>query len=90
MQRTGEPILELISPDSPESPAGKWIERIQGGPYHLCYKVSKLEKTLRTLRECGFVIAMKPVPAVAFAMQRVAFVWSKVTGLMELLEEQKE
>ena len=34
MQRTHEPLVELIAPGSPDSPAAKWLQRIAVGPYH--------------------------------------------------------
>ena len=38
------------------------------------------------MKEHGFSVIMNPVPAVAFDNRRVAFLWSVLTGLVELVE----
>ena len=87
MQHTGhEPLVELVCPETRESPAAKWVQRIQAGPYHLCYEAANLESAVEFLRKQHHFPVLGPVPAVAFEMRRVAFLWSPNTGLLELLE----
>lgn len=86
MQRTHEPLVELIAPDSAESPAASWIQRIEVGPYHTCYEVDDLEATVAFLRGHHLLPVIRPVPAVAFNMRRIVFLWGKNSGLLELLE----
>ena len=86
MQRAPEPLIELIAPDSPESPAASWIQRIAVGPYHTCYEVDDLETMVAFLRRHRLVPVIKPVPAVAFNMRRIVFLWGESSGLLELLE----
>jgi len=86
MQRVHEPLIELIAPDSPDSPAASWIQRIAVGPYHTCYEVDDLEATVTFLRRHHLFPVIRPVPAVAFNMRRIVFLWGKSSGLMELLE----
>jgi methylmalonyl-CoA/ethylmalonyl-CoA epimerase len=86
MQKTHEPLIELIAPDSPESPAASWIQRITAGPYHTCYEVDDLEAVVAFLRYHRLFPVIKPVPAVAFNMRRVVFLWGESSGLLELLE----
>jgi catechol 2,3-dioxygenase-like lactoylglutathione lyase family enzyme len=38
MQRAHEPLVELIEPASPDSPAASWIQRVVVGPYHTCMR----------------------------------------------------
>lgn len=86
MQRPGEPLIELISPTSEQSPAWKWLQRITAGTYHICYQTPSLDETIPFMKEHGFSVIMNPVPAVAFDNRRVAFLWSVLTGLVELVE----
>lgn len=86
MQKAHEPLVELIEPDSPESPAASWIQRITVGPYHTCYEVDDLEAMVAFLRRHRLFPVIKPVPAVAFNMRRVVFLWGESSGLLELLE----
>jgi methylmalonyl-CoA/ethylmalonyl-CoA epimerase len=86
MERAGELMIELIAPEHQESPAHKWLDRIKAGTYHICYEVPSLGDATRALRKLGFAIIMDPVPAVAFDHRRVVFLWSALTGLIELVE----
>jgi catechol 2,3-dioxygenase-like lactoylglutathione lyase family enzyme len=86
MQREHEPIIELISPDGPESPAASWVQRIQAGPYHTGYEVDDVEAAIAFLRHQRLFPVLGPVPAVAFNMQRVVFLWGSKCGLIELLD----
>jgi methylmalonyl-CoA/ethylmalonyl-CoA epimerase len=86
LHRAHEPLIELIAPDSPESPAASWIQRIEVGPYHTCYEVDDLEATVAFLRCQHLFPVIRPVPAVAFNMRRIVFLWGKNSGLLELLE----
>jgi methylmalonyl-CoA/ethylmalonyl-CoA epimerase len=86
MQRAHEPLVELIAPDSSDSPAARWIQRIVVGPYHMCYEVDDLEDIMALLRRHRLFPLIKPVPAVAFNMRRIVFLWGESSGLLELLE----
>jgi len=79
--------IELISPNSPNSPASKWIERIQAGAYHVCFQVKSLHEATDFFKKNGFLLLNKQVPAVAFEGKNIVFLWSKVTGLVELIEK---
>jgi methylmalonyl-CoA/ethylmalonyl-CoA epimerase len=85
MRRDQEPIIELIAPTNSESPAASWVQRIQAGPYHTCYEVDELETVMAVLRRQGLFRTLGPIPAVAFNMRRVVFLWGARTGLIELL-----
>ena len=86
MQREGEPLIELIAPAGEQSPAWKWLERITAGAYHICYEAPSLDEAIPFMKERGFSVIMKPVPAIAFENRRVTFLWSTLTGLVELVE----
>src|SRR5438093_13752003 len=90
MNRTGEPMIELIGPEQERSPAHQWLQRIKAGTYHICYEVPSLGSAIRFMRERGFAPVLDPVPAIAFDNRQVAFVWSPLTGLVELVESVRE
>lgn len=86
LDRQHAPMIELIHPIATDSPASGWLKRIQGGPYHTCFQVTNLDEALKRLRAERLVVAAPPAPAVAFAMRLVCFLWSRKSGLIELLE----
>jgi methylmalonyl-CoA/ethylmalonyl-CoA epimerase len=89
LERAEGPIVELIHPQGPDSPAAGWLKRIQCGPYHLCYEVPSLPDAMGRLRAEGLVAVTQTAPAVAFGMRLVCFLWSSKSGLIELLEAQQ-
>jgi len=86
MKAEASPLVEIICPESDDSPAAGWVRRIQAGPYHTCYEVPDIHVCIARFRKSGFWLLSEPVPAVAFAMRQVAFLWSPTIGLLELLE----
>ena len=86
MRRAGDPLIELIAPDGSDSTAASWIGRIMAGPYHTCYEVENIDRAIGWLAHRRFAKTFGPVPATAFSMRRVAFLWGAQSGLVELLE----
>ncbi|MHC4075031.1 MAG: VOC family protein [Planctomycetota bacterium] len=84
------PIIELIEPKTVDSPAAGWVKRVKAGPYHTCYVVDDIKEAVKELRLKKITPVSKIVPAVAFSMRRVVFLWGTVCGLIELLEETTE
>jgi len=84
--RPGEPLVELIAPADPSSPAAGWLKRLRAGAYHTCYEVADLPAAVDRLRALEFAALTEPTPAVAFAGRRVVFLWSALAGLLELVE----
>jgi methylmalonyl-CoA/ethylmalonyl-CoA epimerase len=77
--------IELIEPISEKSPITKTLDKGQS-LYHLCFRVPDIKKALETSRKHGFHSIARPVPAKAFNDNKVAWVFSKVYGLFELIE----
>ena len=59
-------------------------------PYHICYEVPDIEKTIDILKKRRFILTDGLKPAVAFDNRRVAFLLNRNTGLIELLEKKDE
>jgi methylmalonyl-CoA/ethylmalonyl-CoA epimerase len=86
MIRTGPGAgIELISPNGPDSPIASAFKN-GGGMHHICYEVDDIEATLEEMRSAGMVPVSPPTPATLFDGLRVAFMYSKLGGLVELVE----
>ena len=80
----GAPV-ELVEPLDEKSPVTAGLKKGQK-LLHLCFKVSDMDAAIKTGRENGFHLFAKPVPAVAFKGRRIAWLYSKDYGLVELVE----
>jgi methylmalonyl-CoA/ethylmalonyl-CoA epimerase len=83
---TGTAVLvELVEPAADDSPVLNFLTKQGPGLHHLCYEADDLDAECARMREQGGIITCAPVPAVAFAGRRIAFVFRR-EGLIELLE----
>lgn len=78
--------IELIAPVSERSVVADLSKKIGVSPYHLCYYSDNIEEDMNLLREKGFVPAGEPLPAPALNGQRVVFMVSRHSGMLELYE----
>ena len=90
-KESGE-LIELVSPTSDKSPVSHTLSANKNvpAPYHICYEVRNLEKTVEILKGRKYVLTDGAKPAVAFDERRVAFMLSRDAGLIELLEVEKK
>jgi len=84
-RRAGDPLWELVEPADENSPVHSFASK-GGGLHHVCYVVENLDKTLIEVRSLGAIIARPPMPAVAFAGRRIAWIYTKSRLLIEYLE----
>jgi methylmalonyl-CoA/ethylmalonyl-CoA epimerase len=77
--------VELIEPLGARSPIDANLQKGQS-LVHLCYRVANLEEALSRLREEGLHRIARPAPAPAFDNRRIAWVFSRTLGLIELVE----
>lgn len=87
MRRLGLPLVELVEPAGDDSPVSSVLRRSGAGPYHVCYSVPDLDKSISQLREAGALQLGRPVPAPAISGSRICFMYSRDAGLFELVEE---
>jgi FkbH-like protein len=78
--------IELVAPADEESPSFNKLETQGELPYHLCYRVTSIERFLDKIRNIDYKLVTPPKPAILFHQQRVAFIMIKKVGLIELLE----
>ena len=81
----GESRIELVQPDSPDSPVAKFIEQRGPGLQHLCLEVDDIDAEVARLKAAG-VRLINETPVAGAHGHRVAFVHPKSTGgvLLEL------
>ena len=86
LDKADAPRLELLEPLDDQSPVARTLANAGVTPYHLCYEVADIEETIQSLRGERFLLVSGPVPACAMDNKRVAFMFQKNTGLIELVE----
>jgi len=78
--------IELVEPLNKSSPVTKILEKGQS-IYHICFKVQNIQVAIELARKNGFHCIAKPAPAKAFKDKRIAWLFSRTYGLIELLEK---
>lgn len=86
LDKADAPRLELLEPLDDRSPVARTLAAVGVTPYHLCYEVQDIEAAITALRSQRFLLVNGPVPACAMGDRRVAFLFQKNTGLIELVE----
>jgi methylmalonyl-CoA/ethylmalonyl-CoA epimerase len=84
-RHAADPLFELVEPAGENAPVQAFVQR-GGGLHHVCYEVENLEEALARMRAVGGLITRPPLPAVAFAGRRIAWVYTKNKLLIEYLE----
>lgn len=77
--------VEMIEPLGENSPIDSSLEKGQR-LVHLCYQVPDIDSAIEQSREYGFHCIQKPVPATAFGGKNIAWLFSRIYGLVELVE----
>jgi len=86
----GDPLIELVEPESDESHLCAFLRKHGAGLHHLCYEVDVLDDQLAASRTAGALIARPPAPAAAFDGRRIAWVYTRDKLLLEYLERHAE
>jgi methylmalonyl-CoA/ethylmalonyl-CoA epimerase len=77
--------VELIEPLGEKTPVALSLKKGQQ-LVHLCFRVPDIEAAIQKGRENGFHCIARPVPAVAFNNRKIAWLFSRTYGLIEILE----
>ena len=79
--------VELVSPTTPDSPVGKFLEKKGEGLHHMCVYVADLDKKLEELKAAG-VRLIDEKPKVGAEGDRIAFVHpASCNGVLLELQE---
>ena len=87
MEKLNAPRLELVAPVDQDSPILNTLNKNGTTPYHFCYEVDDIVKEVETLKKMKFLMVSKILPAVAFNNRLICFLYSKESGLIELLNK---
>lgn len=87
LSKDGMPMVELLAPHDSTSPVQQTLDKMGVTPYHTCYAVEDIEAAIAELRKLRYIVVKKPEPAVAFDNRRVCFLYNKVVGLIEIVEQ---
>lgn len=79
-------LYEIIEPIDEKSPVYRFAKS-GGGFHHICYSVKDLESWLDYFKKINSIIVSRCVPAVAFKNKKIAFLFIKYLGLIELKED---
>ena len=85
MQQDGY-CIELVEPCSEKSVVYDQLKRQGNTPYHICYEVDDLESTIEEYRSQKYVLMQPPAVAPAIDGRRVAFMFHRTVGMIELVE----
>ena len=77
--------MELVEPNSDTSPISNLMSK-GSKLLHICYRVPDIDAAIRKARKHGVHLISQPVPAVAFDNRKIAWLYSKTYGLLELVE----
>jgi methylmalonyl-CoA/ethylmalonyl-CoA epimerase len=83
----GESLVELLEPERPDSPIGKFVAKRGPGIHHICFAVDDLDGTLDRCRAAG-VRLIDETPRLGAEGKRIAFLHPSATAgvLVELTE----
>ena len=81
----GNPVFELVEPAGERSKVQDFLNR-GGGLHHVCYEVDSLDNQLQWSKTNLDLIVRPPLPAVAFAGRKIAWVHTQAGLLVEYLE----
>lgn len=79
-------LLEIIEPFDNNSDVSNIMKKYKNNLYHSCFEVTNIKECITKLEKAGFITIDLPKPAIAFNNRKVAFLLSKYTGIIELLE----
>lgn len=82
-----EMVVELVSAEDEASVISGMHKKLGNMPYHICYEADNIETAVRMYRKQGFIMVQPPAPAAALNNRRVAFLFNKYIGLIELVEK---
>lgn len=82
-------VIELVSPSFSYSIVSSIVDKQKNMIYHTCYETNDINEKIKELSNKGFILIDSPKPAIAFEGKLVAFMLSKNSGMIELLEVKK-
>jgi len=79
-------MIELVAPLNDTSHLCTILKKAGSSPYHFCYMVENIGSEIDNLLNNGYILVEKPCMAPAVGNGKVAFLYHKDIGILELLE----
>lgn len=83
---SGEPLIELVRPCSEHSRVYEFAMKSKFRIHHTCFAVNDINSIVDEAKSSGFVQVMPVVIAPAIGGRPVSFLYSRETGLFEVVE----
>lgn len=83
-------VIELVEPIDSKSNIWNMLANRGATPYHLCFSSSDILVDITELQSCGYMLIEEPNEAIAFGNRKVAFLFEKNIGLVELVEKKED
>lgn len=90
LSKEGSPLLELVEPLNIDAPISSIVKSSGTTPYHTCYEVEDLQKSLDELEVLNFRLLFEPIKAEAMDDGLFCYLFSTEIGLIELYQRKKE
>lgn len=87
ISKKNSPMIEFVAPVDQNSPILNTLNKNGTTPYHICFEVDDIYSEVEKLKKLKFIMVSKIVPAIAFQNRLVCFLYSKESGLIELLNK---
>lgn len=84
--KNGSDCVELVAPLGDETPVDGVLKSIGPTPYHICYQVPNMENAIAELQQERWIVTKQPEPAPAIDGARVAFLYHRWIGMIEIVE----
>jgi len=81
------PLIELVAPIDETSPIIRTLEKSGITPYHICYEVDDIEKSIQKLINQRFIKLFEPVEAIALDNRKICYLYNRDVGLIEILSK---
>src|SRR6476660_2232443 len=83
----GDPLVELLEAESPDSPIGRFVAKRGPGIHHLCFSVDDIDAALERCRAAGIRL-IDESPRIGAEKKRIAFLHpSSTSGVLVELSE---
>ena len=83
----GDPLVELLEAESPESPIARFVAKRGPGIHHICFAVDDLDAALERCRAAGIRL-IDETPRIGAEKKRIAFLHpSSTSGVLVELSE---
>lgn len=89
LSKMGSPLLELVEPLNMHSPISNIIKSSGTTPYHTCYEVEDIQKSLIELEDLNFRYLFEPIKSDVMEDGLFCYLFSQEIGLIELYQRIK-